>query len=445
MKSRNCSHKGGVLPVWSQAMGRVFPSARWVMAVIAMSFGIMQLTLFQTMTQQSSLGEYRDGEFMMHRMVHRGEDTEIHFQCHDTIQGKECCAPWNIQADEWWLHKPDYEVSLENETHFCFAPVSDSEKANFLRRIHRRQWSNGGRCDQLETSVETNAGFGASHRWLVLSFFHAHKNDKPFQIEWNPRRWLYAAANRSSWAYCPSEDITCYYLPISPCGRNVTTPKHEVARMDRDDNREKLEFLWLQHYMMRPRQQFRRKLYEMKAQLDIKYPCTTMHIRRGDSGLPRPPYRRYAAVQEYIDAAGIKEGDNIVLLTDDQSTIDEVKKYHPLYKWIYLERPRTTGVSLGFNGHIPSGDEAFELLAIETELRIAASCDKVVCGQSGFMESLIHSMDAEKKNYSLYFVDTRVSKAEAMKYGSKAQRRAESLLKAVRQQQRQKKSQKPKT
>lgn len=133
-------------------------------------------------------------------------------------------------------------------------------------------------------------------------------------------------------------------------------------------------------------------------------------VRRGDSGMPRPPFRRYAAVQEYIDKANIQKGANIVLLTDDESTIEEVRTYHNNdYNWIYLDRPRNRGIKAGFHGHFPSSDEGKEMAVIATELRVASTCENIVFGRSGFIEGLLQSMDAEGKNYTLHFLETKVS------------------------------------
>ena len=117
------------------------------------------------------------------------------------------------------------------------------------------------------------------------------------------------------------------------------------------------------------------------------------------------------------------------MLTDDVTTIEEVQKYHAKdYNWIYLDRPRNRGIDAGMNGHIPSGDEGFEMLAIETELKVAAMCEKIVCGMSGFMESLVQSMDAENMPYTLHFLDTRVTKKEALKFGGASKKREKSLF-----------------
>jgi hypothetical protein len=183
----------------------------------------------------------------------------------------------------------------------------------------------------------------------------------------------------------------------------------------KEGKKEVEEALWLRDYLLRPRQIFRQKAFEMRQTIDTDYPCTMMHVRRGDAGFPRAPFRRYAAVQEYIDAARIQRGDNILLLTNDQSTVDEVKKYHPSYNWTFLDRPRNHGVSGGWEGHIPSGDGAFEMLAIDTELKLAATCEKVVYGYSGFMKAFLNNQIARNKNLELYYVDTVVSKEEARK------------------------------
>ena len=121
----------------------------------------------------------------------------------------------------------------------------------------------------------------------------------------------------------------------------------------------------------------------MKQLLNLQRPCTTMHVRRGDAGFPRQPYRRYAAVQEYLDAASVAEGSNVFLLTDDNSTIEEIHKHHPDYNWIYLDRPRNKGVEGGWEGHIPSGKPEFEVLTIFTEIGLASQCEKLVQGNSG--------------------------------------------------------------
>lgn len=59
-------------------------------------------------------------------------------------------------------------------------------------------------------------------------------------------------------------------------------------------------------------------------------------------------FSRIAPYKEYIENGHINEGDTIVLLTDDASTVEEVEKYHAKkYNWIYLKRKVRT---LSFKG-----------------------------------------------------------------------------------------------
>jgi hypothetical protein len=155
-----------------------------------------------------------------------------------------------------------------------------------------------------------------------------------------------------------------------------------------------------------------------------------MHVRRGDAGMVGE-FRRYAAVQEYIDAANITRGETIFLLTDDESTIEEVRNVHAnQYNWIYVDRPRATNVKGGFNSHFPSGDPAFEMLVLDTELTVASRCDKVVRGCSSFMENMLLSMNLDNKQYVEYYIDTVDWDEESKNFSSDAER-AETLLQEV--------------
>lgn len=367
-----------------------------------------------------------------------------HRNDNNTHHGEVCCGTWDISSDEWWLSRPDWDVSMENDTHYCFSPLDDPIQASFLRDLHAKQWDNIN-CTDIEKSVEVNSGYGASTAWLMKAFWHAlTKSHKPFQIIHNYRRWLYSTGNRSSWAYCETEDSRCYYLPINPCNRTFynegrehsAAPKpHKNAKL-----KDRLEFYWMSQYLFRRNHLFRHQLFKFRKhyQFDsISAPCLTMHVRRGDAGLPQPPFRRYAAVQEYLDAVpNLTQSDTIVLLTDDQSTIDEVQRYHSdKYNWRYLDRPRVQNISGGFDGHLPSDDAAFEMLVLDTELTVASRCNRFVFGQSGFVTGMLDAMDLDNKLHEGYFVDTSVSKEEARKFADKEARAASLMIDIARQNQ----------
>jgi hypothetical protein len=63
-----------------------------------------------------------------------------------------------------------------------------------------------------------------------------------------------------------------------------------------------------------------------------------MHVRRNDAGLNNDG-RRYTSVSEYLKVGNVQKGDTIVLLTEDASTLEEIRRFHPNYDWKYPERP----------------------------------------------------------------------------------------------------------
>jgi len=164
--------------------------------------------------------------------------------------------------------------------------------------------------------------------------------------------------------------------------------------------------------------------------------CTVMHVRRGDAGLAAPPYRRYAAVSEYIEAARIGRGETILLLTDDESTLAEIAEFHADdYDWVYARRPRVNLTQGGFSGHTPSNDGAFEFTLMEAEFELgtcvrprsppnefvlifrtrltlpllpttdstceAKKCDKLVAGQSSFANLIADRMETSVEVFKI--------------------------------------------
>ena len=90
-----------------------------------------------------------------------------------TPENDKCCAPWSVNADVWWLHHPDWEVTEENDQQFCFTPMANETQRQFLKELHEFQW--GGNCSEVEKTVVVNSGFGSSIAWNTVSFFHAWK------------------------------------------------------------------------------------------------------------------------------------------------------------------------------------------------------------------------------------------------------------------------------
>ena len=371
---------------------------------------------------------------------------------------QECCGRWKGRSsDDWWTHHPTWVRGTENATHYCLQDLPRGPHRQYLQHVYDlQQWDRpaGTNCTNLTKSVEVNSGFGHVLSWLTGTFMHAiHDVKGPFAVIYTERRWLYSISAHQhynisqSWAYCDTEDTQCYYLPVSNCDRSENlTIRHEHYDRKPHNDQEKLQYYWLRNYLFRPNQVLRYQIMTRKLTVPLELPCTTMHVRRADAGFPRPPFRRYAAVQEYldvlphnIDSVAFRESatHNILLLTDDTSTLTEVQRhfiaknatsmppnYQPPYEynWVYLKKIRNTGIDNGFGDHIPKGsDEAAELVAIYTELELAKECSQLVHGQSGFMKSLQEDLANEGKREGIdvhhYIVDTTVSRASAQVYG----------------------------
>ncbi|CAB9505485.1 expressed unknown protein [Seminavis robusta] len=327
--------------------------------------------------------------------------------CQDDQDGP-CCASWQTNMDDWWLHHPDWYVSQETNNQFCFSRIQDNEKAAFFRKVHDNQWNhNNSTCEHVILANQTNSGYAASINQIVYGFQFASDRGLPFQItKHRPQMtWMFAPKNESSWAYCESQDMNCYYLPLSDC-KPVIGGESKYSATIPQTQQANTEFQWLRLYAVRPKQQVRRKVFELITQVQGLPPlpwninCTAMHIRRGDSGFVKIPWRRYAAVQEYIDKGKVQPGETIVLLCDDASTIEEVQTHHgETYNWIYLNRTRFRGTEGGFNKH-----------SILAEAKMAAQCQKLVVGTSGFVTVIKDAMQLAGQNYKQFLVKTRVTK-----------------------------------
>lgn len=363
-------------------------------------------------------------------------------QSHDTSQSLQecssssdkpgvCCAPWSTNTDEWWTMHPDWLVVEENSTHTCFSRYTDQAQLEFINNLQKLQWQTD--CTKGVQKAQISSGYAAALMATARSFYAAYKQSKPFQITkaHDKAIWNFSPRNPEHWAYCPTKDMNCYFLPLSSC----------PAELGRDDGdrgikpsggQAKLEFAWLRQYAFRPRHRLRRKLveYMQEQQTPVTTPCAAIHVRRGDIAFGRG--RRYAAVDEYLQAGNITKGETVVLLTDDVSTIEEVEKYHKNdYNWVYLNRARVRGSTGGFEGFIPSQDPALEVLAIMSEIKLASSCNKLVHGKSGFVAIIVEAMENSGHPFETIYLQTQQDKKQQAKLDPKD--RAEIYLNAIQE------------
>lgn len=351
------------------------------------------------------------------------------------LQGT-CCFLWDgPNTDEWWTHHPDWEVGAENTTHYCYSKIKDPARAKFLQKVYQVQWH--GNCSEDVQQRIVNAGYGASVETIVEAFYATMKSyrfQRPFQMT-KPRPdfvWLYTTNDNSSCAYCNTTDMNCYVLPLSKCPPVYGRPNDRFPK--ENDKQNEAEFSWLHGYTNRLRLLVRKQVFDtLKHKYPkAKLPCTVMHIRRGDVGLWGGPWRRYAAVAEYIEKGQVQKGENIVLLTDDDTTIEEIKKYHSWdYNWIYSDRPRQTGTRKGFNSHIASNVPALDYVAILAELKLASQCHKFVYGYSGFARIIVEALREAGTNFTEYYLDTTISNEEAKAQGGQ---RGIAMLRSIEEQ-----------
>jgi hypothetical protein len=468
-----------------------------------------------------------------------------------------CCARWEYNTDDWWLQHFDYEIQQENATHTCFGKITNPQHSAFLQRVERNQWHTSHHTktemelddDYSEEDDEfcahdvqvhqISTGYAAALTSLTRSFAAALAQNRPFQYNkrhdryhWNfsirhnsnssakttanateaSGRTITTATTKATallnaklhWAYCPTQDMNCFYLPLGQCrpqlGRHDegfrgkkppsagAAAAARAAAISNNNNtvdtttaattiqQERLEFLWLRRYAFRPRHALRHQLYlflqehltpthqQQLARIQAAsqklhqqstasaadssmFSCTAIHIRRGDVAFGKG--RRYAAVQEYLDAGNISQGETIVLLTDDASTIDEVQEFHNAgnhtndhshdnhessthyYNWIYVQRPRFLGSQGGFEGFVPSNDPAFEVVAILADMHLASYCPRLVHGKSGFVDLLVEERERAGLPLQTILLDIQQDKGSQPKLD--AQARAQQYLQRIRQ------------
>jgi len=321
------------------------------------------------------------------------------------------CSPWEVNVDDWWQSHPDWEPAhgYENDTHTCFHPISNPARATFYRQVYETQYSRHN-CSEMYTRNQIPAGYAGTINYLMGAFWGAHRDGMPFQVtkHWSGFRWLYVPPYNltlynntdQAWATCPSEDFYCYFLPVSNCPRphrkwEPKRPKpHFQMEVDQDPvQREK--FMWLRHYLTRPRQHVRHRLYKLMKQQNLQLnqgtPCTWMHVRRADAMTEKQHARNFYWVQDYLTRGNISKGETILLFTDDNTTIEEVQGLHPDYNWLYWKRYRHRGEAK-WSAHLPSNNGGHEILVILAEIELAGQCRKGVHGTSNLVDMFRDSM-----------------------------------------------------
>lgn len=355
-------------------------------------------------SQPNEMNNKRDAESAPSRLESNRFRTSSHpldvcSRGNNNTNNRECCAPWSFNTDKWWTQNYNWTISHENMTHTCFARIQDPEKLDFYSKLHPLQQQ----CEFQVQLSQISSGYAAALMAVARSFYASYQSQHAFQITLahDTANWNFSPKNASHWAFCKTRDMNCFYLPLSPCP--AEQGRSDAPRGNKPSSGKTLqEFQWLREYAFRVRHVIRQHVQEYwetqpeRVQQFVQgtnTKCTAIHVRRGDIAFGKG--RRYAAVDEYLEAGGVQPGETVLLLTDDTSAVEEVEQYLLQdQNWIYLDRPRTTGTALGFEGFIPSQDPAFEVLSILAELQLASHCQKLVHGKSGFVTVIAEAMSS---------------------------------------------------
>ncbi len=372
-----------------------------------------------TQTTPSSLSEQQE---------ETKEPMLVHLNNNETMK----CFPWKgEEADEWWEHKPTWEVSIENDDYFCFTPMTDVEKASFFQRAYDHQYNmTNPNCSDTGTYTKKmiSSGWAADIANVASGLVYGMETNRPFQIKQHVGHWHYTfpkiGKRTNMKPVCPNGDFFCYFLPISSC------PAQET--IDPISTRAKGKYIkWATEYVTRQKQWIRKEVYDYLKQKapEVTTPCVALHVRRADVVLHSKKSRKYFPISSYINLLNdyeqshdsksnsnnndgkeskvkenvqVKNGNatrctnattrNILLFTDDQNAIEEAKEFYPTYNWMYLNKTRHRGSSGGFENQLPSGSPKEEVIALLAIFQLAQKCNILVHTQSGFAFSIYDSM-----------------------------------------------------
>lgn len=340
------------------------------------------------------------------------------------------CQPWDVDTDEWWTHHPEWEVSIENDTHYCFSSIQVEVKARLFRQLYEVGFSPDANCSHVITKRMVSSGWGTDILNVADGLLYSSRTNLPLQM-WAPTLWHYAALSNGSNAACPGRNMFCYFLNFTHCPPN---PKQIAG--SRLAARRIFHYgaphRWLVEYATRPQSWLRREAYQFASKHLMLYrpdhrdvsttartsnsiknnesaaitaadiirtrvrnepfpnvSCIPMHVRRADVVLHHKYSRKYHPISSYFQALwnisnyhhpdflhNLTDNERpfILLLTDDANAIGEALVEHGHFPWMYLDRPRHRGAEGGFENQIPSGEPRKEIVAIMAIRRLVERC-----------------------------------------------------------------------
>ena len=349
------------------------------------------------------------------------------------------CLPWSRgqgEADVWWTHHPDWEPFNESDLGYCFQPVPNPTKREYLTQVYQHQFHTVHKnCSNIFVTTMWSSGWSADITNLVNKLHYAMFHGQVMQVTSSP--WHYAAPDQAkrpnkvpSTPACPLLTMYCYFLNLTSCtvqDPNAYNREYDYQNPLRMPPR---ATKWLPDYIVRPQTWLRHKVYlfvqkqQQKAIPPTAVPCTVMHVRRGDVLLHGKSSRRYHAISEYLNSTAATTTTtaasplfqihrNILLLTDDANAIVEAQQLHPEYRWMFIDRPRWKADEGGWEHQVPSSDPIFEIIVLLGTFALVQQCQSLVYSTSGFSNWILYAMekktDPRRSNIGHYNLDDAIS------------------------------------
>ena len=301
------------------------------------------------------------------------------------------CLPWHVNSDEWWTHNVEWEIGYEDDTHYCFRRIQNVQKRQLMLTIYQNQFKND--CSQPVYKKMWNSGISNDLRNVVDGLkYSTETTHRPFDITIQP--WHYASPKpfNISTAACPSQDMYCYFLPLSNCPRvPVNDTIKKIGFLDRGAVLGPKLFVpparWYLEFVSRQQTWLRHRVYKFVQRQTVDTPCTALHVRRGDIITHGTHSRRYFSIAEYMNTTH-KIERNVFLLTDDHNAIGEALHEFPDRHWMYIDRPRYRGSEGGFEHHLPSNDPVLEMTVLLATFKLVRRCTSMVRSSSAFGDFL---------------------------------------------------------
>lgn len=334
--------------------------------------------------------------------------------------------------DAWYTHHPNWIITKETEDMFCVEPYCEegsksypcpndrrSNLVNDFWRYYNNQFKSS--CDKVHYRSMWSSGWSADFLNAQEGLIDATNNFHAPLVLSAP--WHYAAVKKdSTHRTCSQADLTCYFLPYHNCGSlddicgytprefGITIDECTGTSVERITTFKILPDveIWTERgfyayqFLTRKQLWLRRAVFDFKRKFRKKHgpesDCSVIHVRRGDIIMHEQHARKYYPISDYIDLIPKEKlndpNHKILLLTDDANAVKEAHEFYPNLSWKYIDRPRHSGSSGGWENQTPSLNPSLELIVLMATFELAQDCSTFVHGHSGLSDYIWTHMAA---------------------------------------------------